>query len=77
MRDHSQGQAGGNETSWEVSPGIQVRNDASLNLENGKGKRRGDGYEMFREEKPGDLVMDYTCGLNKKGECRIMPRCPA
>lgn len=50
-----------------------MRNDASLNLENGKRKRRGDGYEMFREEKPGDLVMDYTCGLNKKGNAALCP----
>lgn len=76
-QDHSQGHAGGNETSWEVSPVIQVRNDTSLNWENGKKKRGGDRYEMFREERPGDLVMNYTCGLNKKEECSIMIKCPA
>lgn len=40
-------------------------------------KRGGDRYEMFREERPGDLVMNYTCGLNKKEECSIMIKCPA
>lgn len=60
-----------------LAPLIQVRSDASLSWENGKRKRESDGYEMFRDEKLGDLLIDYTCGLHKKGEYSIIPRCPA
>ena len=66
------GHAGGNETSCEANPVILMRNDASLDQDNGKNNRKGNGYEMFRKENLLDVGTDYICGLNKREKCRII-----
>lgn len=66
------GHAGGNETSCKANPVILMRNDASLDQDNGKNNRKGDGYEMFRKENLLDVGTDYICELNKREKCRII-----